>query len=333
MRFFRYLLGALFIGITIWIIYPKLADSLKDAPLLLHEANKSLLLLLVVFQGLAYFGDGWLSKILLGMANFRIKLKDTIRVAILGVIGGQIIPVFGGTAITYHIYRKFGVSFNNAVFLVFAWTFFVWAVYFLSLFLSLFFIPKSYFDLLSAKSVFASVASLLVVAYLLLRRRGKALVGIALPLIGAVNKMISRFAGEGPIKLDNARTLVSEFFQDIEIAMRHKAKFGQAFLAALLFYSGNLATLYVSFLVFGFKPEFALLVLAYVLSWILAVLILVPEAPGVIEASLVAVFIALGFPAHISLFASLLFRLFSYWLPLPLAVHSYLKLKGKFVIK
>ncbi len=333
MRFFRYLLGALFIGITIWIIYPKLADSIKDAPLLFREANKSLLLLLVVFQGLAYFGDGWLSKILLGMADFKIKLKDTIRVAILGVIGSQIIPVFGGTAITYHIYRKFGVSFNNTVFLVFAWTFFVWVIYLLSLILSLLFIPKSYFYLLSLENILIGAAFLLVAGYLLLRRRGRTLVNLGLFLIKLINKIISYFTDKKIIKLDKVRILINEFFQDLELVKKHKAKFGQALLAAFLFYAGNLATLYISFLVFGFKPEFALLVLGYVLAWILAVLILVPETPGVIEASLVGVFIALGFPAHISLLASLLFRLFSYWLPLPLAAYSYLKLKRKFVIK
>lgn len=333
MRFFRYLLGTLFIVITVWIIYPKLAASAENIPLLFREANKLLLPLLVVFQGLAYFGDGWLSKILLGMVGFKIKLRDTVRVAFLGVIGNQIIPVFGGTAITYHLYRKFGISFNNALFLIFAWTFLVWTVYLLSLILSLFFIPKSYFYLLSLENILIGAAFLLVVGYLLLRRRGRTLINVGLFLIKLINKIVSYFTDKKNIKLDKVRILIDEFFRDLELVKKHKAKFGQALLAAILFYAGNLATLYVSFLVFGFKPEFALLVLGYVLSWILAVLILVPETPGVIEASLVGVFIALGFPAHISLLASLLFRLFSYWLLLPLAVHSYLKLKRKFAIK
>jgi len=54
---------------------------------------------------------------------------------------------------------------------------------------------------------------------------------------------------------------------------------------------------------------------------------LIPGIPGVMEASLMMVFIKIGLPAHIVLFASLLFRIFSYWLPLPIGVFSYWRLK------
>ncbi|PIR01913.1 MAG: hypothetical protein COV63_02515 [Candidatus Nealsonbacteria bacterium CG11_big_fil_rev_8_21_14_0_20_37_68] len=54
---------------------------------------------------------------------------------------------------------------------------------------------------------------------------------------------------------------------------------------------------------------------------------MIPGTPGVMEASLMVVFIKIGLPVHIVFFASLLFRIFTYWLPLPISVFSYWRLR------
>jgi uncharacterized protein (TIRG00374 family) len=94
-----------------------------------------------------------------------------------------------------------------------------------------------------------------------------------------------------------------------------------------LFYLANIATIYFSFVVFGVWPDPFVIIFGYTVAMILSIFSLMPETPGIMEASLILVFVNLGFPTHVALFASLLYRLFAYWLPLPLGIVSYFRLK------
>jgi uncharacterized protein (TIRG00374 family) len=80
-------------------------------------------------------------------------------------------------------------------------------------------------------------------------------------------------------------------------------------------------------LVFGYHPNIFLIIFGFTVSSILSYLTSIPYIPGVVESSLVMIFVKLGFPAHISLMASLLFRIFSYWFPMPIGLVSYLDFK------
>jgi uncharacterized protein (TIRG00374 family) len=69
------------------------------------------------------------------------------------------------------------------------------------------------------------------------------------------------------------------------------------------------------------------LIFGYTVSLVLTIASLAPETPGVVEGSMAIVFSGLGFPAHITVLSILLFRIFSYWLPLPLGIVAYFKMK------
>jgi uncharacterized protein (TIRG00374 family) len=127
---------------------------------------------------------------------------------------------------------------------------------------------------------------------------------------------------------DKIKMIMEELLRDFELISMNWGKAAKALALSLLFYMINISILYSAFFVFGFKANIPLLVLGFVLSAIVSILSLFPEAPGVMEASMVAVFISLGFPAHVSLFSVLLYRLVSYWLPMPFGFLVYLNLNG-----
>ncbi|MHB8278843.1 MAG: lysylphosphatidylglycerol synthase transmembrane domain-containing protein [Candidatus Humimicrobiaceae bacterium] len=329
-RYFKYLLGFILIVIAFFIIYPKFKVSYHDVPLLLKEANKTFLLFLVIFQGICYFGDGWLSKILLKIAGFNLKLKDTLKVAVLDVIGGQFIPLIGGSVITYFFYRKLKVSSGAILFLITSWTIFTWFSYFLFFLLSLVFLPKSFLHFIPQKiilMVLILVIFLLILAYFLFKARGKFFLSLLNFFVRIINRTGKFFKEKKIINPERPKIFVSDFYTSFDLLLTNKTKIPQALLAAILFYVGDVSTLYFSFLVFGFKPNLALLVFGFTIGTVLPVFTLLAETPGVMEASLTLIFIGLGFPVHIALFSSLLFRLFSFWLPLPIGIFSYFKLK------
>lgn len=329
-HYFKYILSLIFIIIASFIIYPKFKSSYNDIPLLFKEANKFFLLFLVFFQGICYFGDGWLSKILLKIAGFNLKLKETIEVAFLGVIGGQFIPLIGGSVITYFFYKKLKVSSGAILFLITSWTIFTFFCYFLFFLLSIFFLQKSFLNFITYKNLFIIlivVVLLFIFIFFLFKNKGKFFLSILNFFVRIINKLGNFFKKKELINPETPKNFVADFYKSFDLLLINKSKLPKAFLAATLFYLGNIFTLYFSFLIFGFRPNLALLIFGYTIGIVLPLFTLMSETPGVMETSLTLIFVELGFPAHIALFSCLLFRLFSFWLPLPIGIFSYFKLK------
>ncbi|MDD5627018.1 MAG: lysylphosphatidylglycerol synthase transmembrane domain-containing protein [Patescibacteria group bacterium] len=332
MRFVKYFLVMIFILIAVFVIYPKLKISFHEIPLLFQEANKFLILLLLGLQVVVYLGDGWLSKLLLGIAGFPLSIRDTLKVAILGNLGNQTIPVTGGPAATYYFYRKLKVPPEGIFFLVWTWFISVWGVNLFFFLVALFFLPGSILGLIQQKFFFVFLvlfATLLFMSYFLLRNQGKSLFFILRPLLAFANKIGRHFHNKNFITPKRLKRFVAGMSGGLRFLWSNKSKLPKIILASSIFYLGTIATLYSAFLVFGFRPNPFYVIFGFTVSSILALLTFMPEAPGVIEASLSGVFVGLGFPAHIALFAAILFRFFSYWIFFPLGLHLFLTLRRK----
>lgn len=330
MCYLRYLISVVLIIIAFSVISKEFRGTYYNIPSLFKEANKSIILLLVIFQGLSYLGDGLLSQILLTTSGFRVKLKDTLKIAVLGVVGYHVAPFVGGTIITYQSYKKLGVPTAIISFLVFSWTVFIWMTYIFFFLLSLLLLPNLIFNFVSSKIIFAALFGVILVSicgFILFRQRGKYLIWFLNILSKPIDKIIKIFHKKSLFISELFKKFISDFCQCFSFLWRNKKKIPLALFFSLLFYFGDIFTLYFSFLVFGFKPNFPLLIFGYTLSLVLTLLSLVPGAPGIMEASLIVIFIKLGFPAHVVLFSSLLYRLFSYWLPLPIGIFSYFTFK------
>jgi len=329
-RYIRYFLTITLMGVAFFVIFSKFKNVYYDIPLLLKEVNKSLLFFLVIFQVINYLGDGWLSQILLSIAGFKMNIRDTLKIAVLGVVGNHVAPFAGGTIITFYSYKKLNIPSAAISFLVFSWSFFIWLNYFLFFLLSLLLLPSLFFEFISLKEsliIILGFSLIFIVLFVLFRRRGKCFIWFLNIFSKPINKIISFFNKKISLSSQSFEKFISDFHQCFDYLQRNKDKIPRLLFSSFLFYLGDVLTLYFSFLVFGYHPNLALLIFGYTLSLVLTLFTLIPGTPGVMEASLMLVFIKIGFPAHIVLFASLLFRIFSYWLPLPIGVFSYWKLK------
>ncbi len=329
-RYIRYVSTIILIGAASFVIFSRFKNVYYDIPLLLKEANKPLLFFLAIFQIITYLGDGWLSKILLSIAGFKMSLRDTLKIALLGVVGNHVAPFAGGAIITFRFYKKLNIPLPVISFLVFAWSFFIWISHFLFFLLSLLLLPGLFFQFVSFKKILIVILGLsliFAVLFFLFKKKGKYFVWFLGAFFRPINKIINLFSKKNSLKPRLFEKFISDFNQCFGYLQKNKNKIPQILLSSSLFYLGDILTLYFSFLVFGFHANLALLILGYTISLILTLFTLIPGMPGIMEASLVVVFIKIGFPAHIVLFAALLFRIFSYWLPLPLGVWSWWRLE------
>jgi uncharacterized protein (TIRG00374 family) len=109
---------------------------------------------------------------------------------------------------------------------------------------------------------------------------------------------------------------------------------GERWKAALLAAAGNTGFDYVALLcalqAVGASPRPSLVLLAYTAAELLALVPLTPGGLGFVEAGLVGTLTLAGVPGADALTATLLYRLVSYWLPIPAGGVAYLLFRRRF---
>jgi uncharacterized protein (TIRG00374 family) len=103
---------------------------------------------------------------------------------------------------------------------------------------------------------------------------------------------------------------------------------GRRWKAAMLLSSGRLAfdfgTLLATIRATGAKPNPSLVLLAYAVAGLLALIPITPGGLGIVEAGLSALLILAGVPGGDAIVATLAYRIISYWLPILVGPFAYL---------
>lgn len=330
MRHLRYLLVFVLIMVAV-LVFSSRFGSWRDLVLLFNEAHKKSLWILLFLEIVYYSLYGLLAKTLLEIAGQKVSLGQAVQSGILGVLGFQVAPFVGAAVMLYCYYIKLKVDRSAIFFLISCLAIFNLANFLIFSFLSAVILPNSFSSLFPERTLLNflfGLLAVLVTSFFLFRRQAENFIRLIKLLASGANQLTKTFLGQRFIKPERVSQIVAELMSDLDLLLKHRTKTLKAVVLSLFFYLTNAALLYSSFLVFGFRPNLPLLILGFTASSLLTLLSFFPELPGVMEASLITVFTALGFPAHVSLLAALLYRLVSYWLVLPIGLAVYLKNNG-----
>lgn len=132
------------------------------------------------------------------------------------------------------------------------------------------------------------------------------------------------------IDLAKVPPLVDKVYEATAILSQRRGLQISALLGAMSFWFGDIFCLYFSFLAFGFQPHFAIVIFSYAITKILSTISFIPGGIGISEASMGLIFIGFGVPAPTALAAVLIFRLLSFWLPIPVGLWSFLSLQREY---
>ena len=109
---------------------------------------------------------------------------------------------------------------------------------------------------------------------------------------------------------------------------------GKRWKAAMLLSSGRLAfdygTLLATIRATGVKPNPSLVLLAYSVAGLLALVPITPGGLGIVEAGLSALLILAGVPGADAVVATLAYRIISYWLPILVGPFAYLAFRLRY---
>lgn len=172
--------------------------------------------------------------------------------------------------------------------------------------------PSGHYAGLAAAGALVTV-SLLVFAWLLARHER------------LVRRLAVRLLGWLP-RLD--REWIGDFVAGLSGRMRRLAGRPGALAPVVLWSFGNWAfdalSLWASLRAFGYSGGVIELTLAFAVAQVVASLPISPGGLGLVEVSLITLLISLGGAASAAVLGVLMWRLFNYWLPLPVGGAAYL---------
>jgi uncharacterized protein (TIRG00374 family) len=110
-------------------------------------------------------------------------------------------------------------------------------------------------------------------------------------------------------------------------AIRHLRSRDPALLGAIAFWAFQIGVLWAAFKAFGEPPPWAVLIQAFFVG-MLGNLLPIPGGVGGVEGGLIGAYAAFGVDAGLAVVAVLVFRAFTFWLPLIPGVIAFIRLRG-----
>jgi uncharacterized protein (TIRG00374 family) len=109
--------------------------------------------------------------------------------------------------------------------------------------------------------------------------------------------------------------------------LRHPWRSANAVAGALGWWAGNIGILWSCFHAFGVDVQLGVVIQGYFLGMVANLLPSPAAGVGTVDAGLIGAFVLFGIPADTVFPAILVFRLIGFWLPIPVGIWAYVKLR------
>ncbi len=147
---------------------------------------------------------------------------------------------------------------------------------------------------------------------------------IGRPVERANRWVMARLGRKGGITVEDLHEQRAEMLKTLG------GNFRNALTAAIGNWVLDYLVLVAALIAVGAEPRLSLVLLAYAVAAVLAMIPITPGGLGFVEAGLTAMLALAGISSSDALLATLAYRLYSYWLPLPVGLTAYLVFRHRY---
>lgn len=312
--------------IGIYFLFPKLV-GLGDSLTRLGEADPVWIGVAIVFSIASYATYIALFKAVVGGDELRLTWGETYEINMAGVAATLLFSAggAGGVALTYWALKKAGMRRREAARRMVAFISLHYAFYPLALIV---------FGLLLRTGVVngehsveltiipAAIAGVMLVLGVLVTLIPKDVEARLMPHVhGEHTRSFVEWASRVPETTgDGFRFALSLF--------THPRKGGLAVLGAAGFWATSIGVLWASFHSLGIHVPLAVVVQGFFIGMVANLFPLAPAGVGAVDAGMIGAFVLFGLPEETVFPAILIFRLVSFWLPIPPGIVAFFQLRN-----
>ncbi|HET9593460.1 MAG TPA: lysylphosphatidylglycerol synthase transmembrane domain-containing protein [Solirubrobacterales bacterium] len=310
---------------AIYFLFPKLV-GLGDALGRLDDADPLWIAIAVAFNVAAYATYIALFKAVVGGDALRLSWNETYEINMAGVAATLLFSAggAGGVALTYWALRKAGMARRDVgrrmvAFVSLHYVFYPFALILFGILLRT--------GVMNGKgSVELTIVPAAVAGLLLI-------LGVLITLIPAdAEERLARYAHSERSQhllqtLGKVPATLGEGFRFALGLFTHPSRGGLAVLGAAGFWAFSIGVLWASFHAFGVHVPLAVVVQGFFLGMVANLFPLAPAGVGAVDAGMIGAFVLFGFPSETVFPAILIFRLVSFWMPIPPGIFAFFQLR------
>jgi hypothetical protein len=324
-RWLRHLIPLLFIGLAVHLLLPQLAN-LKDSWQTVQQMPRWLVALAVLAEIVSYGGSGYVIATLAAMLSERLSVVlgafITLAGNSIGLVAGGLV---GSSAAIYRWTTASGASNQTAGLCS------TLPVLFTNFLLAMISIFGLVHLLLIHELTGLQAASFgLVLAVLTLITFG-GLWGVTHPawLLSMMTRVGKWWAHiwKRPFSSEAIEDTVDQLVNTWLVL--HSGGWRGPTAGAVVNTSFDMLTLYFLFMAAGHTVSPGVLLTGYGLPLLLGKASFLPGGVGIVEATMAAIYVSMGVPAHVTMVVTLAYRLISFWIPTLLGFFTALYLQQK----
>ena len=309
----------------IYFLLPKLV-GLSDSLGRLDEAEPLWIAIAIGFNVLAYATYIALFKAVVGGDALRLRWMETYEINMAGVAATLIFSAggAGGVALTYWALRKAGMRRRDVARRMIAFVSLHYAFYPIALIV---FGVLLRTGVLNGKSSVELTIIPAAVAGVLL------IIGILITLIPPdVDRRLTRFAHSERSNhfvrtAAKVPATLAEGFRFALSLFTHPSRGGLAVIGAAGYWAASIGVLWASFHAFGLHVPLAVVVQGFFLGMVANLFPFAPAGVGAVDAGMIGAFVLFGIPEETVFPAILIFRLVSFWMPIPPGIFAFFQLR------
>jgi uncharacterized protein (TIRG00374 family) len=311
--------------VAIYFLFPKLV-GLGDALSRLDEADPLWIGIAIVLNVGAYATYIALFKAVAGGDALRLSWTETYEINMAGVAATLLFSAggAGGVALTYWALRKAGMARREVgrrmiAFVSLHYVFYPFALILFGVLLRT--------GVMNGKGSVELTIIPAAVAGLLL------ILGVLITLIPAnAEQRLARYAHNERSQhilqgVGKVPATLGEGFRFALGLFTHPSRGGLAVLGAAGFWAFSIGVLWASFHAFGVHVPLAVVVQGFFLGMVANLFPLAPAGVGAVDAGMIGAFVLFGFPSETVFPAILIFRLVSFWMPIPPGIFAFFQLR------
>lgn len=327
---FRSIILIVFFIIGLVLIIPRLID-ITEALKLILTVNKYYLIIALLFEFTCYIGAATLLGIILSRLGYKIPFWDRFKIGSIAAFAIHFFPVgsFGGGASDYYFLRKRKVE-SGSILLMFVLRMIISYSAFLAIFLVGLILVPIYPHLPFSPKLVSLVllsAIILVMIYILyLYEHKEKFRQVWVKTLHRINFIIAKIR-KRPFSDEKINEIFDDIYTGIGIFSQKKRTSIFAFLAGLIYWLGDILCFYFVFLSFGYHIHFGVLIFGYCISTLAGLISFIPGGLGVTEGMMGILYSGMGVPLSVALTSILVFRLFSFWIWIPIGIFSFFSLR------
>jgi len=310
---------------AIYFLFPKLV-GLGDALSRLDDADPLWIGIAIAFNVAAYATYIALFKAVVGGDALRLNWTETYEINMAGVAATLLFSAggAGGVALTYWALRKAGMVRRDVGRRMIAFVSLHYVFYPIALIIFGILLRTGVMN--GKSSVELTIVPAAVAGFLLI-------LGVLITLIPAdAEQRLAHYAHSERSRhfLNTAGKVPATLGEGFRFALglfTHPSRGGLAVIGAAGFWAFSIGVLWASFHAFGVHVPLAVVVQGFFLGMVANLFPLAPAGVGAVDAGMIGAFVLFGIPEETVFPAVLIFRLVSFWMPIPPGIFAFFQLR------